>query len=104
ARAAKVDAIDTPYLNVRNLDGFRAELELARELGFSGTLILHPSQIQIANDAFSPSAEEIAEARRIVDAISESRQRGSGVTMLDGGLIGPPMIKRAESVLEKIQK
>jgi citrate lyase subunit beta/citryl-CoA lyase len=104
ARAAKIDVIDTPYLNIRDLQGMRVELELARELGFSGSLILHPTQIAVGNEVFTPSAEEIAEARRIVAAISDSNLHGSGVTMLDGGLIGPPMMKRALSVLEKVRK
>jgi len=101
ARAAKIDAIDTPFLEVRNTDGFRKEMALARELGFSGSLILHPSQIEIANASFSPSQLEVAEARRIIEAIETSRKQGQATTLLDGNLVGPPMEKRAFSILEK---
>lgn len=104
ARSAKIEAIDTPYLNIKDLSGFKNEVELARELGFSGTLIIHPDQIDIANNAFTPSDEEIFEAERIYNAIEESKKKGLGVTLLDGKLIGPPMQKRAINVLSKINK
>jgi citrate lyase subunit beta/citryl-CoA lyase len=101
ARSAGIDAVDTPYLAVHDASGFRKEVEQARELGFSGQLILHPSQIAIANDVFTPSAEEIAEANRVIAAIEESRKAGQEVALLDGQLIGPPMMKRAQMLLEK---
>ncbi len=101
ARAAGIEPIDTPYLDIHNLDGLRRELALARELGFSGNLLLHPSHIEPANEAFSPSREEIAEARAIIDAIEQSSASGSGVALIDGKLVGPPMEKRARAVLAK---
>ena len=104
ARSAHVDAVDTPYLDIRNLEGFRREVEQARELGFSGQLVLHPEQIAIANEIFSPSDEEIKEARRIMAAIEESSAKGLGVTLLDGKLVGPPMRKRAVNVLRKAER
>jgi len=104
ARSAHLDVLDTPYLDIRNTEGFRREVELARELGFSGQLLLHPSQIDIANLVFSPSEEEINEARRIIAAIRESSEKGQGVTLLDGKLVGPPMRKRAHNVLAKAKR
>ena len=104
ARSAHIDALDTPFLDIRNTDGFRKEVEQARELGFSGQLVLHPTQIDIANEVFSPSEEEITEARRIIAAIEESSQKGLGVTLLDGKLVGPPMRKRALKVLAKAER
>jgi citrate lyase subunit beta/citryl-CoA lyase len=104
ARTAKIDAIDTPFLDIKNLEGFEKEVKLARELGFSGTLIIHPTQIDIANRNFTPSEEEIEEAKRIIDAIEESKQKGLGVTLLDGKLIGPPMEKRAQNIIAKIER
>lgn len=101
ARSAHVDVLDTPYLDIRNAEGFRKEVEQARELGFSGQLILHPTQIDVTNEIFSPSEEEIREARRIIAAIKESSEKGQGTTLLDGKLVGPPMLKRAISVLAK---
>jgi citrate lyase subunit beta/citryl-CoA lyase len=104
ARAARIEAIDTPYLNIHDADGFTREMTLVRELGFSGALVIHPSQVAIANRTFTPSAEEIREAERIVSAIAESRERGLGVALLDGSLIGPPMEKRAHAVLRKVAR
>jgi citrate lyase subunit beta/citryl-CoA lyase len=102
ARAARLEEIDTTDLDIGDDEGFTREVTLARELGFSGQLVIHPNQIPIANRVFSPSEEEIREARRIVDAIEEGRQKGLGVGLLDGSLIGPPMEKRARAVLRKV--
>ncbi len=104
ARSAHIDALDTPYLDIRNIDGFRKEVEQARELGFSGQLLLHPTQIEITNQIFTPSDDEITEANRIIGAIQESSDKGQGTTLLDGKLIGPPMLKRAYSVLAKAKR
>lgn len=104
ARAAKLEPIDTPYLDINDTEGFKREVDLARELGFSGTLIIHPSQIELANRAFSPSEEEILESERILNAIEISEKEGSGVALLDGKLIGPPMQKRAVKILEKAKQ
>jgi citrate lyase subunit beta/citryl-CoA lyase len=104
ARSAHVGAIDTPFLNLQDLVGFRKETELARELGFSGQLVIHPNQIEIANTVFTPSEQEISEAKRIIEAIRESEKQGLGVALLDGKLIGPPMWKRAQHVLAKVER
>lgn len=104
ARTAKIDAIDTPFLDIKNTEGFEKEVKLARELGFSGTLIIHPTQIEIANRNFTPSDEEIDEAKKIIEAIELSKQRGLGVALLDGKLIGPPMEKRAQNIIAKIKR
>lgn len=104
ARSAHIDVLDTPFLDIRNGEGFRKEVELARELGFSGQLLLHPTQIDVANEVFSPSVEEIAEAKRIIAAIKESSDKGQGTTLLDGKLVGPPMLKRAAKVLGKAER
>jgi citrate lyase subunit beta / citryl-CoA lyase len=104
ARSAHVGAIDTPYLDIQNIDGFRKEAELARELGFSGQLIIHPGQIATANTVFTPSEEEVREAHQIIEAIRQGEKNGLGVALLDGKLIGPPMRKRAEQVIEKVER
>ena len=104
ARTAKIDAIDTPFLDIKNTEGFEKEVKLARELGFSGTLIIHPTQIEIANRNFTPSEEEIDEAKKIIEAIELSKEKGLGVALLDGKLIGPPMEKRAQNIIAKIKR
>jgi len=104
ARSAHIDVLDTPYLDIRNLEGFKREVEQARELGFSGQLLIHPSQIDIVNEIFAPSVDEIIEAKRIVSAIEESSKKGQGTVLLDGKLVGPPMRKRAMKVLAKADR
>lgn len=104
ARSAHVGAIDTPYLDIQNLEGFRKETALARELGFSGQLVIHPGQIEIANTVFTPSEDELREAQQIIEAIRASEKQGLGVALLEGKLIGPPMRKRAEHVVEKMER
>lgn len=101
ARSLKLEAIDTPYLGVHDRDGFCTEAEFSRELGFSGRLILHPDQLKIANNIFTPSDAEVNEANLIISAIEASGLRGEGVTLLDGKLVGPPMERRARKVLGK---
>lgn len=101
ARAAKKEVVDTPYLDVNDLTGFRREVELARELGFTGTMLLHPNQIDIANEVFTPSQADVKESLAIMRCIAASEEEGLGVTLYDGKLIGPPMQKRAERILER---
>lgn len=104
ARSLHMAAIDTPFLDVSNLERFQREVEFSRELGFSGQLILHPTQIEIANKVFTPSEAEVDEARRIIDAIEASGKEGHGVTLLDGRLVGPPMERRARKLIEKWER
>jgi citrate lyase subunit beta/citryl-CoA lyase len=104
ARTAGIEVLDTPYLNVKDIEGLRKELSLAKELGFSGALLLHPGQIGPANEIFSPSKTEIENALRLIDAIEKSKKTGSAVTLIDGQLVGPPMLKRAEKIISKYNK
>lgn len=104
ARTAGIEVLDTPYLNVKDIVGLRKELSLAKELGFSGALLLHPGQIDPANEIFSPSQTEIENALRLIDAIEKSKKTGSAVTLIDGQLVGPPMLKRAEKIITKYNK
>lgn len=100
ARAAGVQPIDTPYLAIHDEEGFIKEENISFEMGFSGIQILSPRQIPLANQCFTPCAEEVQRSLEIVEAYSKSSQEGSGVAMYNGKMIGPPMRKRAEKVLE----
>ena len=103
ARSAGVLPIDTPYLDLHDDDGFIKEESVSFEMGFAGCMLIHPSQIGLANRCFMPCEEEVEKSRRIFAAIREAEKKGSGVAMLDGKMIGPPMRKRAEKVLELIE-
>ncbi|MDS0258373.1 CoA ester lyase [Haloarcula sp. S1CR25-12] len=98
ARAAGVSPIDTHFPNYTDDAGLRAEAERAVELGYDGKLAVHPAQVAVINDAFTPSADRVARAERILAA--ESAADG-GVFVVDGEMIDAPQIRQAERVLER---
>jgi citrate lyase subunit beta/citryl-CoA lyase len=100
ARAAHVLALDTPYFKLRNPDGLRESALRAKSIGFKGKFAIHPEQIDTLNDCFSPSAQEIAHAERVVAAFEEAERRGRGSTSLDGWVVDVPVVKRARALLE----
>ena len=99
AAEAEVPCFDCAFPAFRDTEGFAAEAKAASDLGFSGKSCVHPSQIAAANQIFSPSAEEIAVARRTVRAASEAAAGGLGAFTLEGRMIDRPMIRRAEEIL-----
>jgi citrate lyase subunit beta/citryl-CoA lyase len=99
ARAAHVLALDTPYFKLRDPDGLRANALAAKNIGFKGKFAIHPDQIAALNECFSPSAQEIAHAERVVAAFEEAEARGRGSTSLDGWVIDVPVVKRARALL-----
>lgn len=103
ARAAGVQPIDTPYLAIHNEEGFIKEENISFEMGFAGIQILSPRQIPLANQCFTPDAEEVERSKAIVEACKQSAAEGSGVAMYKDKMIGPPMRKRAEKVLETME-
>lgn len=104
ARSAGIIPIDTPYLKVKDIDGFNEEERLSFEIGFGGCQCLHPMQVKYANICFWPTEDELREAKLIVDAIDESSSKGSGVAMFEGRMIGPPMEKRARNIINLVIK
>ena len=103
ARAAGVQPIDTPYLAIHNEEGFIKEENISFEMGFAGIQILSPRQIPLANQCFTPDTDEVERSKAIVEACKKSAQEGSGVAMYKDKMIGPPMRKRAEKVLETME-
>ena len=99
ARAARVASLDSPYVLFRKSDGLRADAGQARKLGFTGKFAIHPAQIDIINELFSPSDEELAYAQKVVDAWNEAETQGRGSADLDGRMIDVPVIKRAQNLL-----
>ena len=100
ARAAGIDAIDTVFSDVNDEEGFAREVRLIKQLGFDGKSIINPRQIQIVHEIFTPSETEIKKAIRIIDAIREAEEKGSGVISLDGKMIDKPIVERAHRVLD----
>ena len=103
ARAAGVLALETPYFNYRDDEGLRRNSTASRILGFRGRFAIHPSQIDGINASYLPSEQEIAHARRVVDAFTEAEVRGSAATSLDGMVIDVPVVERARKVLAVAQ-
>jgi citrate lyase subunit beta/citryl-CoA lyase len=101
ARAAGVQAIDSVYGDVEDLDGLRAWGERSRAMGFEGMGCVHPRQIRVVHEAFAPSPEEVAKAARIVAAFREAQARGLGVVSLGSKMIDPPVVERARRLVER---
>ena len=99
AAASGVQAIDTVYVDFRNGDGLRHEAEKARRDGFTGKLAIHPSQVEIINDVFTPSTEQIAHARAIAAAFAA--EPGAGVVGIAGVMYDRPHLVRAQRLLER---
>jgi citrate lyase subunit beta/citryl-CoA lyase len=87
AREADVVILDGVYNDVKNLDGFRAECVQGMEMGFDGKTLIHPGQVDIANEVWAPSEDEVAYARRVIDAFDEGLREGRGVVTVDGRMI-----------------
>jgi (S)-citramalyl-CoA lyase len=96
AASAGLDVIDVPYLDLQDPDGMRREAELVRDLGFSGKGAIHPKQIAILNEVFTPSAAQIANARRIIQAFADA---DTGLVVLDGKLIEKPVLRDMHRIL-----
>lgn len=100
ARAAGLDfPLDAVYMNIRDLDGLRTEAEFAKRLGLTGKLCIHPAQVPIVNDVFTPSQEELAQQRRILEAFDRALAEGSAAVQLDGMMIDYANAKRARRIL-----
>ncbi|MDF3831484.1 CoA ester lyase [Cupriavidus basilensis] len=100
AGEANVFAYDTVFANLRDAEGFRAEAEMSRQMGFLGKSCIHPSQIALANAVYRPSDEEIAHSVRVVEAAAEAQARGIGAYVVDGKMIDPPFVRRAQAIVE----
>jgi citrate lyase subunit beta/citryl-CoA lyase len=100
-RAAGVRVIDGPYAALRDEEGLRRSCLVARALGYDGKWCIHPDQIETINDVFSPGAEEVAWARRVVDAAEEAERHGLGAAALDGRMIDGASVRMARSLLAR---
>lgn len=99
ARAAGVQPIDSVFADVADMDSLRASVLEAKALGFEGKGCIHPRQIAVIHEAFTPNEQELAKARRIVEAFHEAQARGLTVVSLGTKMIDPPVVKRAERLV-----
>ena len=100
ARAAGVYALDGPVADYREEEGLRESCKVARALGFDGKWCIHPAQIRIVNEVFSPTEEETEWARKIVAAYEEANATGSGAVSVDGQMVDAASIKMARNTLD----
>lgn len=96
ASRAGIPAMDSPYFEIRNDVGLQVENRRSRELGFQGRVAVHPRQVPYINREYAPAPEAVDRARRVVATVEKSAGQ---IAVLDGGMIGPPMLRAARRVL-----
>lgn len=101
AAAAGIDAIDTVFTGIEDTDGLASETAFARQLGYDGKIAIHPRQVNVINDAFTPDEAEIEWARKVLAARDEAGYQARGVFRVDGEMIDAPLIDRAEQIMER---
>ncbi|MDD2262080.1 MAG: CoA ester lyase [Clostridia bacterium] len=101
ARANGVIPIDTVHINVHDLEDLERNLILAKNLGFEGMLVLHPKELDLVHKYFSPSEQEYADAKEMLDLYEESQRENKGVAVKNGRFIGPPMVIAAKKTISR---
>lgn len=104
AAAARIAAIDTVYVDLGDPEGLRREAREAAWMGFSGKLTLHPDQVRIVNEVFTPSPEEIAQSRELLERFEEHRRKGEGAFLFRGQMVDVPHLERARTVLARARQ
>jgi citrate lyase subunit beta/citryl-CoA lyase len=104
ARAAGVASLDGPYVAFRNPEGLRKDAGVARQMGYTGKFAIHPAQIDTINELFSPLPEDVAYARRVMEAWQEAEANGRGSLDLDGKMVDVPVVKRAQNLLALVDE
>jgi citrate lyase subunit beta/citryl-CoA lyase len=102
--AGKESPIDAVFIHIKDEDGLLRDAKLAKQLGFQGKLVVHPDQIHIVNEVFTPTLEEIEEAQAIVVAFDEALQRGLAAIQVGGKMIDYPVAARAKKTVEKAKQ
>jgi citrate lyase subunit beta / citryl-CoA lyase len=104
ARAARVRALDGPVADYGDEEGLRRSCLIARSLGFDGKWCIHPAQIELVNEVFSPTEKEVDWAKKVVAAYEEANAEGSGSVSVDGQMVDAASIKLARNTLGKVPK
>jgi citrate lyase beta subunit len=103
ARANGLRAIDGPFAGYRDTSGLERASRIARVMGFDGKQCIHPSQLAVVNEIFSPSAEEVTRAKAVVEAYEEAAKAGRGAIGKDGKMIDYANIRMAKALLKKFE-
>jgi len=104
AKAYGLDAIDTPYTDIENMEGLKEDTHFSKSIGFTGRLAINPRQVEPIHEVFSPTALEIEEAHAILLEAEEAEKKGLGVFSYKGKMVDLPVIKRAEKTMASARK
>ena len=99
--ANNIQALDIVFIDFKDTEGLRAEAQEGAGFGFSGKQVIHPNQVQVTQEAFTPSDEAISYAKRVVESFEISQKEGKGAYALDGKMIDMPLLKNAQKVLDR---
>lgn len=100
ASAADVDAIDTVFPEIEATDRLADETAFARQLGYDGKVAIHPAQVPVINEGFTPDPADVEWAKRVLEATEQAKSEGKGVFRVDDEMIDAPLISRAERVMQ----
>jgi len=103
ARANGLRPVDGPFGDISDPDGYRAQCKRGAALGMDGKWAIHPSQVKIANEVFSPDEAEVNQAKRVLEAMEKAQKEGLGAVSLDGKLVDIASIKQAEAIVKKAE-
>ena len=101
ASAARIDAIDTVFTDIEATERLAEETRFAGQLGYDGKMAIHPAQVSVINEAFTPDSDEVEWAERVLEARDEADAEGRGVFRVDDEMIDAPLIARAERIMER---
>ncbi|CAE7592457.1 mcl1 [Symbiodinium sp. CCMP2592] len=103
ARANGLRPVDGPFGDIADPDGYKAQCERGAALGMEGKWAIHPSQVALANEVFSPGEAEVKQARRVLEAMEKAQKEGLGAVSLDGKLVDIASIKQADAIVKKAE-
>jgi citrate lyase subunit beta/citryl-CoA lyase len=104
SRAAGLEApIDSVWVDLQDISGLRTSADKVLKMGYQGKMCIHPTQVSVVNEVFTPSAEAVAFAKRVVDAFEEAEAAGSAALQVDGKFIDYPIVYRAQRVLQLME-
>ena len=101
AAAYRRQAIDTVFVDLADVEGLRRESERAMQMGYTGKMAIHPRQVEVINAAFTPTAEAVAQAQRLIEAYVQQQAAGAGAFAYEGKMVDMPLIRAAEHVLAR---
>ncbi len=101
AKAARIDAIDTLFTDLADLEGLERDAVTGRRMGFDGKMAIHPRQVEVIHRAFDPTEAQIAHATRLLAAFTTQQKRGTGAFDFEGKMVDLPMVRSAEKVLAR---